>query len=160
MKIISGGQTGVDRAALDVALDLGVSCGGYCPLGRKAEDGIIPERYPLTILPSARYRDRTIKNLLEAEATVIFFIKTMHGGTRLTAQLCRENNKRFISINADGLDGPKAAELVRRFIDTYQPGSINVAGPRKSQWPGGYDYAYRVLRTVLAARMTRDTALE
>jgi hypothetical protein len=154
MKILSGGQTGVDRAALDAALDLGVSCGGYCPLGRKAEDGTVPEKYPLKTLPTARYRDRTLKNLLEAEATVIFFNKAMRGGTRLTAQMCRENAKQFISIDADRLDQHKAADLVRNFIDTHHLCSINVAGPRKSQWPGGYDYAYRVLRTVLATRTT------
>jgi hypothetical protein len=158
MKILSGGQTGVDRAALDAALDLGVSCGGYCPLGRKAEDGAIPKKYPLQTLASARYRDRTLKNLLEAEATIIFFNKAMRGGTQLTAQMCRKNNKRFISIDADHLDQHKAADLLQSFIDTHHPDSINVAGPRKSQWPGGYDYAYQVLHTVLTTRMTSISA--
>ena len=73
MMIISGGQTGVDRAALDAALDLGLPCGGYCPSGRKAEDGTIAEKYPLQCLASPHYKDRTLKNVISADGTLIIF---------------------------------------------------------------------------------------
>ncbi len=69
-KIVSGGQTGVDRAALETALALGIPCGGWCPKGRKAEDGAIPEHYPVTETESATYEERTRLNVCESDATM------------------------------------------------------------------------------------------
>lgn len=83
-QIISGGQTGVDRGALDAALTTQFSCGGYCPKGRKAEDGVIDERYPLTELPTAGYRQRTIRNLSESDGTLILYHGYLSGGTQET----------------------------------------------------------------------------
>lgn len=82
MKIISGGQTGVDRGALEAALEAGIECGGTCPAGRKAEDGIIPEIYPLTELESTVYSDRTRKNVIDSDATLIIHFGRLEGGTR------------------------------------------------------------------------------
>lgn len=76
LRVISGGQTGVDRAALDVALELGLPCGGWCPAGRRAEDGPIPARYPLTETAGADYVERTRRNVVEADATLVL----CHGG--------------------------------------------------------------------------------
>lgn len=149
MKIISGGQTGVDRAALDAALELDFPCGGCCPAGRKAEDGVIPEKYPLQCLPSANYKNRTRQNLLDADVTLIFFNKQVKGGTRLTVDTCGKHHKPFITINADATTQPQAVELILEFISRNSVGIINVAGPRKSQWLEGYDYAYQVMHAVL-----------
>lgn len=71
LKIVSGGQTGVDRAALDVALELGLPCGGWCPKGRKAEDGVIHSRYPLKETPSEEYNERTTWNVRDSDGTLI-----------------------------------------------------------------------------------------
>src|SRR3954469_2807331 len=88
--IISGGQTGVDRAALNVALELRLPCGGYCPRGRRAKDGPIPDRYPLTELPSPDYADRTRKNVAASTATLILHAGPITGGTRLTLDVCND----------------------------------------------------------------------
>lgn len=149
MRIISGGQTGVDRAALDVALDLEMPCGGYCPRGRKAEDGVIPQQYPLQSLSSANYRDRTLKNLLEADATLIFHNGKLTWGTRLTVDMCREYCKPYQTIDASVRIRQQAVELSLMFIDANHFRTVNVAGPRKSQWPEGYNYVYEVLHSVL-----------
>ena len=153
MKIISGGQTGVDRAALDAALDLGLPCGGYCPLGRKAEDGMIPEKYPLQSLPSPNYKARTLKNVLEADATLIIYHTRLKGGTRLTADMCRNHHKPMMII--DAASQPKqqakkrAIESILKFIVCNHFGIVNVAGPRHSQWPEGYRFVYDVLNAVV-----------
>jgi hypothetical protein len=159
MKIISGGQTGVDRAALDAALDLGLPCGGYCPLGRKAEDGMIPEKYPLQSLPSANYKVRTLKNVLEADATLIIYHKHLKGGTRLTAAMCRNHHKPMMTIDAASQPKKQAIESILKFIVSNHFGIVNVAGPRHSQWPEGYDFVYDVLNAVVqrVQRLARST---
>jgi hypothetical protein len=112
-KIISGGQTGVDRGALDAALVAGFACGGWCPADRAAEDGEIHERYPLTPLPAAvvgenspvresrqlaeQYRARTLKNVQTSDGTVILFSGSLSGGTLLTQKLCVREKKPFIA---------------------------------------------------------------
>jgi hypothetical protein len=84
VKIISGGQTEVDRAALDAALAVGFSCGGWCPADRKAEDGPIPDKYPMSLLSGGGYRQRTIKNVQDSDGTAILFNQTLSGGMKLT----------------------------------------------------------------------------
>src|SRR5438105_15558458 len=86
-KIVSGGQTGVDRAALDVALELGMPCGGWCPRGRRAEDGPITDRYPLSETPWSGYPQRTGWNVRDADGTLILTMGQADRGTALTQQL-------------------------------------------------------------------------
>lgn len=140
MKIISGGQTGVDRAALDAALSLGVACGGWCPQGRLAETGPIPAHYPLRELPGAGYLERTMQNVRDADATVIFNLDQLQGGTKATADFCREIGKPLLIL--EGLrSGAEAAREIVEFVRANTIEILNVAGPRASQWPAGYDYA-------------------
>src|ERR1700734_1495414 len=99
-KIVSGGQTGVDRGALDAALAAGFSCGGWCPADRAAEDGRIPARYPLTPMARGGYPERTRQNVLDSDGTAILFNSVLGGGTLLTLNLCRREGKPHVVIDA------------------------------------------------------------
>lgn len=152
MKIISGGQTGVDRAALDVALRHGVECGGWCPPRRLAEDGTIAAHYPLLELPSAAYADRTRANVRDSDATVIFHSAELRGGTAETVRCCDELQRPHLCIDANTADARSAAESLAQFVRDRTACILNVAGPRASEWPAGYDYAARVLERFITKR--------
>ncbi|MCX7871879.1 MAG: putative molybdenum carrier protein [Verrucomicrobiae bacterium] len=144
--IISGGQTGADRAALDFAIENGIPHGGWCPAGRKAEDGIIPPIYNLKETKSSDYPPRTKKNIIEADVTVVF---TMGGkfdrGTALTVKLLKQLGKSHIVIS--GVDGiEKAAEMIDEFLAKTNPRILNVAGPRQSSQPSIYEFVIKVLQ--------------
>lgn len=143
--IVSGGQTGVDRAALDLALKLGLPCGGFCPRGRLAEDGQLEERYPLTETPSADYAQRTEWNVARSDATLILHRGSPRGGTALTVRLARAHAKptRLVDL-AKKVDPLPVADWARAFR------VLNVAGPRESQSPGIYKAARSFLRAVLS----------
>ena len=96
MTIVSGGQTGVDRAALDAAMALGLEVGGWCPKGRRAADGPIPDSYPLTETKCNKYRTRTRWNVRDSDATLILCEGEPTGGTALTVQFCEQLNKPFL----------------------------------------------------------------
>jgi hypothetical protein len=146
-RIVSGGQTGVDRAALDVALELGLACGGWCPKGRRAEDGPIPERYPLRETTSSRYPQRTKANVLDSDGTLILTRNSLAGGTALTIQIAHAKGKPCWI--ADLTRSPDPAD-VRNWCLTRQIRILNVAGPRESEKPGIYEQAAEFLRAVLA----------
>ena len=147
MRVISGGQTGVDRAALDVARELGVPCGGWCPRGRRAEDGPIPESYPLRETPSASYPERTAWNVRDSDGTLVVTRGRPRGGTALTVLLARRAGKPVIVANLEG--GANAAEI-RAFLLEHRVRVLNVAGPRESEAPGIHDEAVALLRDLLA----------
>jgi len=150
LKIVSGGQTGVDRAALDAALEAGLPCGGFVPRGRLAEDGPIPARYPLTECESEDYAVRTGLNVLGSDATLILYEGELSGGTLLTAGLCRRHGKPVFTL-ALGREPPEAAaERCRAFIRRARPSILNVAGPRESGSPGVYGRSLAVLKRVFA----------
>jgi hypothetical protein len=154
MKIISGGQTGIDRAALDVALSLGIECGGWCPPGRLAEDGVIPERYPLEEISGGTAADRTAANVATADGTVIFHSGVpLRGGTKWTAECAAEKTRPLLLIDAVELDPAAAIESLGQFVRQKQVRILNVAGPRASEWPGGYDFAAGVLKRFLERQL-------
>jgi hypothetical protein len=113
--VISGGQTGVDRGALDAALDLGVRCGGWCPAGRQAEDGVIPARYPLTELSGAGYDERTLKNVEDSDGTLIVTFGPADGGTARTVEFCRQLGRRHLIVDAACTPLAEAAHQAVRF---------------------------------------------
>jgi hypothetical protein len=131
--IISGGQTGVDRAALDVALALGIPHGGFCPLGRRAEDGRIAEDYDLTELDSPDYKVRTERNVLAAEATLILCRGALTGGTRSTHRLAGRHGRPCLVIN---LGSPLSRREIAAWLAQHGQGVLNIAGPRESQSAG------------------------
>ena len=148
-QIISGGQTGVDRGALDAALTTQFSCGGYCPKGRKAEDGVIDERYPLTELSTAGYRQRTIRNLSESDGTLILYHGYLSGGTQETMVQCIRLHKPYKLIDAQAVNVQYASELALAFIADFDIAVLNVAGPRLSQWADGYQYSLEVITNLI-----------
>ncbi len=150
-KVITGGQTGVDRGALDAALDLAFPCGGWCPADRAAEDGTIPSRYPLTPLPGGGYRERTLQNVIDSDGTVILAKTSLTGGTRLTLELCERHAKPHLVIDAAETGEADAARLIARFIDEHDIRVLNIAGPRASLWPEAHAFATRTVRDLLGA---------
>ncbi len=149
-KIISGGQTGVDRGALDAALQAAFPCGGWCPRGRRAEDGVIPARYPLLEVARSDYPERTHRNVRDSDGTLILYLRVLSGGTRLTAELCRREHKPLHLIDADQVDPVCAAHRVADFVTREGIRVLNVAGPRASGWPGAHAFSCAVVGGFLA----------
>ena len=149
LKIISGGQTGVDRAALDAALQIGVDCGGWCPTGRKAEDGAIPVHYPLSELENASYRKRTQQNVIDSYGTVIIYFDTLSGGTEQTLLFCMQHKKPYLLIDATELSPTRAAERIRKFVTNNNIKQLNIAGPRASGEPLAYTYTLETMTKFL-----------
>lgn len=146
-KIISGGQTGVDRAALDLALELGILCGGWCPQGRRAEDGFIPLRYPLEETSSPAYPWRTELNVQDADGTLIVTWAFPMGGTALTIKLAQKHRKPYIIVD---LTQEADASLVKEWIKQNKIQVLNIAGPRESEAPGIYERAFCFFKKVFS----------
>ena len=151
MKIISGGQTGVDRAALDAALRHGIESGGWCPTGRLDEFGRIPDRYAVKELENGGSTERTLQNVKDSNGTVIIYPGKLSGGTEQTLHFCVEQRRPHELIDASNVSTEKAAQLIADFVRETKIDILNVAGPRASEWPEGYDYAFRVLDALLLA---------
>ena len=151
LKIISGGQTGVDRAALDVALRHGIECGGWCPAGRLDEFGKIPDHYPIQELQGGGFTERTLQNVKDSDGTVVIYSVELRGGTEQSVRFCVDLKRPHKLIDASKISAEGAAKLVGDFVDKNKINILNVAGPRESEWPEGYAYASRALDIFLAA---------
>jgi hypothetical protein len=153
MRIISGGQTGVDRAALDVAIALGIPHGGWCPRDRAAEDGRIPNCYQLVETEAADYPARTERNVQDADATLILCHGEPSGGTELTVRLAQRHGRphRVVDLSAG-----VSPEEVADWLHAGEVRVLNVAGPRESQSPGIALAAAAFLRQVLARLVATD----
>jgi hypothetical protein len=168
VKLVSGGQTGVDRAALDVALKHGIECGGWCPAGRLDEFGRIPDCYPVqelnqeskegrspdrpggleTVAPWEKrgiFPERTLANVRDSDGTIIIYSDQLRGGTEYTFECCKQLQRPHQLIDASKVSAEDAASLIAEFVLKNKIDVLNVAGPRQSEWPEGYDYAFRAL---------------
>ena len=153
MKIISGGQTGVDRAALDAARALRMEYGGFVPKGRKAEDGPIPMEYGhLKELETDRYEARTERNVIEAAATLIFAMGALQGGTAITAGFARRYGKPCLVLDLMELTDEEAAARAGAWLSETRPEVLNVAGPRESNAPGIYGRVLSILKQTVNPR--------
>ncbi len=141
-QVVSGGQTGVDRAGLDAAIFHNIPHGGWCPAGRRAEDGRIPDTYQLREMESANYAVRTRQNVKDSDGTLILFEDTMSRGTELTAKCARQLKRPLISVDVIELldwDDDRFAEEIEKVISWLEAENVNVlnvAGPRESTSPG------------------------
>jgi hypothetical protein len=149
MKIVSGGQTGVDRAALDAALECGVKAGGWCPEGRLAEDGTISDKYPVKELLGSGYRQRTKRNVIDSDGTAIIYFGYPTGGTEQTILYCIEERKPYVLIDAEEISVEQASRKVERFVENHTIAVFNVAGPRSSGEPKAYGYAKKIILSLL-----------
>lgn len=149
--IISGGQTGVDRGALDGALNKGVPCGGHCPEDRRAEDGTIDDKYPLTPLKGAGYRKRTRQNVIDSDATVIIYHTQIvpKGGTELTLKTCISQNKPYLLIDMNVFSVEIASDYILDFIKKYQIECLNFGGPRGSGVPSIQTFTQMVVERTI-----------
>ena len=148
--IVSGGQSGVDRGALDAALQAAVPCGGWCPADGMAEDGCIDARYGLQRLPQGGYARRTRRNVEDSDATLILYFGELEGGTALTAACCEQLGSPLLLVDALETTPEQAALRAREFILRHAVLRLNVAGPRASKTPPAYAYASRTVARLLA----------
>ena len=170
--LISGGQTGVDRAALDFAMTAGIPCAGWCPAGRRAEDGRIPDRYQLKEASSATYQQRTRLNVKDADATLIFTAPVQSRGTALTAECCHALRRPFMVVDIaagyitrngqnpqeEQTDATNLSEPVKKvmkpekilaWLHLVKPSILNIAGPRASECPEAAEIVVSFLSTLL-----------
>jgi hypothetical protein len=154
-RLVSGGQTGADRAALDVALALGIPHGGWVPRGRRAEDGPLDHRYRVRETPSADPAQRTAWNVRDSDATLILSRGPLAGGSALTRRLALESGCPLLHLDLARLDTAAAAGALADWLAGLVVATLNVAGPRASEDPGIYAAAYALLSAVLAADARR-----
>lgn len=146
VRIISGGQTGVDRGALDAALDLGLQAGGWAPKGRRAEDGMVPERYPMQETGSREYEQRTEWNVRDSDATLVLCTGRPEGGTANTIELAHKLQKPVFVVD---LLKPRNLPSIQFWLEYEKVRVLNVAGPRESKVPGVRAMAMEFLKDLL-----------
>lgn len=142
LKIISGGQSGTDRAALDFALSHNFPCGGWCPAGRRAEDGTIADKYPMKETASSDPLERTVLNVNDSDGLLLICHTGLDEGSRQTIHLAKEGKKPVYLVREDEVLNP---EEFRLWLDVNRINILNVAGPRESNDPGVYAYALTVM---------------
>ena len=135
-RVISGGQTGADQGGLDAAIELGVPHGGWCPTGRRSEDGPIPARYQMRETTGWDYPSRTKLNIQEADGTVVFTVGEPTGGSGLTLKFAADLSKPVAHIDLHPCDEDMAIDRICDFIDVFAIKTLNVAGSRESKEPG------------------------
>lgn len=148
-KIISGGQTGADRAALDTAIKFNIDHGGWIPAGRKAEDGILSDIYHMEEMPTDSYPKRTEQNIMDSHGTLIISRGQLTGGSLLTHKLASKLERPCCHIDLIKIDEFEAAIIVNSFVSEYFIDLLNVAGPRASSDPEIYRSVKALLETLI-----------
>ena len=151
-KIISGGQTGVDRAALDVALELGLDRGGWCPAGRAADDGPIDARYPLTETNEMDHTVRTGYNVRESDGSILIYSGQLQGGTFYAVEMARHHGKPAMAID---MENPPPPSEVGDWITENAIATLHIGGQREASAPGIYARAYTYIRRCLEDYLDR-----
>jgi hypothetical protein len=154
--IVSGGQSGVDRAALDAAISLEIPHRGWCPRGRVAEDGTLSLIYQLRETPSVNYADRTLRNVLESDGTLILHRGPITGGTRLTDRLARKHKRPCKALDVLLATDEESLGQVQRWLLDGQIRVLNVAGPRETHHPGIYERALAFLTELFTLQQQKN----
>lgn len=147
-RIITGGQTGVDRAALDFAIEAGIPHGGWCPLKRKAEDGIIGHQYLLNETPEADYSTRTKLNVRDSDGTLVLNVDKLEGGTLLTVQFAKDFDRPCLIVDLDNIP---EKNTIHDWLTAHSIRILNIAGPRESKRPGIYNQTRKSLPGLLTS---------
>ena len=149
MIVISGGQTGADRAALDFAIAHGVEHGGWCPLGRRAEDGSLDAKYHLVETEREGYRARTVRNVRDSDATLVLNLDELEGGSLETVRIAQRRGKPVFVVQLDAPPTDIDLAELRQWLRVHAVACLNVAGPRESKRPGIYQAARALLERLL-----------
>ncbi|MBN2124445.1 MAG: putative molybdenum carrier protein [Deltaproteobacteria bacterium] len=157
-KIISGGQTGADRAALDAAIEMGIDHGGWVPKGRKTEEGPLPDRYRMKEMPTAGYAARTEQNVLDSDGTVILSHGKLTGGSALTRRLAKRHGRPWLHIDLTTTNSFRAAGLIDTWIARNEIATLNVAGPKASEDPDIYGAVAKVLKALFYLHIIHSSA--
>jgi hypothetical protein len=145
-KIVSGGQTGADRAGLDAAIEMDIPQGGWIPKGRKTEDGGLPEKYQLKEMPTSSYAARTEQNVIDSDGTLIVSHGKLNGGSAMTRQLAKKHKRPWMHVDLEKTNFSKAAMEVRAWVTQDHITVLNVAGPRGSKDPEIYEDTRKLLK--------------
>ncbi len=148
-RIVSGGQTGADQAALDFAIEKGITHGGWIPKGRKTEAGVLPEKYLLTEMETASYPKRTEQNVIDSDGTLIISHGKLTGGSDYTKKMAEKHGKPFVHIDADSVSLGDAVKLIWDWILENGIEVLNVAGARASKDAKIYPTTKTILQALL-----------
>lgn len=148
-KIISGGQTGADQAALDFAIESNIPHGGWIPKGRMTEEGTLPDKYQLQEMPTKSYPQRTEKNVIDSDGTVILTHGTLAGGSSLTRKKALLHDKPFLHLNLSKIESIQAVNTLETFINENNIKVLNVAGSRASKDCSIYAATYEVVKKAI-----------
>ncbi|MBT4364997.1 MAG: hypothetical protein HN737_05460 [Desulfobacterales bacterium] len=159
-KIISGGQTGADQAALDVAIKLDISHGGWIPKDRVTENGTLPDKYKLNEMPTDSYEARTEKNVMVSDGTLIISHGQLSGGSKLTLDLAEKHNRSYLHIDLNNTNSFNASREINLWIRNNNIRILNVAGSRASKDPNIYKATMDVLEAVIYMNMIKPDYLE
>jgi hypothetical protein len=155
-RIVSGGQTGVDRAALDVAIKLGIAHGGWVPRGRLTESGPLPQNYQLKETSSSRYSVRTEKNVVDSDGTLILSHGALTGGTEYTREMAVRHSRPWLHIDLVQTAAFHAATVINHWIREKKIEILNVAGARASEDPAIYTDTLNILESVYYLGFVED----
>ena len=149
-KIISGGQTGADRAALDVAIKLGISHGGWIPKGRLTENGMLDDKYQLKEMETTNYNERTEQNVIDSDGTLILSHgKPTTGGSDYTRDMVLRHGRPWLHIDLNKTLSSQAARQIKSWVAEHEIKVLNVAGPRASKDPAIYLSTMEILESAL-----------